>query len=57
MPTLDNGGISADGTTITYKLRPNMTWHDGQPVTAADVQYTWQAIMAPDSQRGHTLRL
>jgi peptide/nickel transport system substrate-binding protein len=48
VPTLDNGGISADGKTITYKLRPNVTWHDGQPVTAADVQYTWQAIMAPD---------
>ncbi len=48
VPTPDNGGISADGKTITYKLRPNVTWHDGQPVTAADVQYTWQAIMAPD---------
>jgi len=47
VPTLDNGGISADGTTITYGLRPNVTWHDGQPVTSADVQYTWQAIMDP----------
>jgi len=25
-----------------------MTWHDGQPVSSADVQYTWQAIMQPD---------
>ncbi len=48
VPSLQNGGISPDGTTITYPLRPNMTWHDGQPVTAADVQYTWQAIMQPD---------
>jgi peptide/nickel transport system substrate-binding protein len=48
VPTLQNGGISADGKTITYKLRPSVTWHDGQPVTAADVQYTWQAIMQPD---------
>jgi peptide/nickel transport system substrate-binding protein len=48
VPTLQNGGISSDGKTITYKLRANMTWHDGQPVTAADVQYTWQAIMQPD---------
>ena len=48
VPSTQNGGISADGKTITYKLRPNVTWHDGQPVTAADVQYTWQAIMQPD---------
>src|SRR5690349_18784093 len=47
VPSLDNGGISADGMTITYNLRPNVTWHDGQPVTSADVQYTWQAIMDP----------
>ena len=48
VPSTQNGGISADGKTITYKLRPNMTWHDGQPVTSADVQYTWKAIMQPD---------
>ena len=48
VPTAQNGGISSDGKTITYKLRPNMTWHDGQPVTSADVQYTWQAITQPD---------
>jgi peptide/nickel transport system substrate-binding protein len=48
VPSLGNGGISSDGRTITYKLRSNMTWHDGEPVSAADVQYTWQAIMQPD---------
>jgi peptide/nickel transport system substrate-binding protein len=47
VPSLQNNGISADGKTITYHLRP-MTWHDGQAVTAADVQYTWKAIMQPD---------
>ena len=36
VPSLQNNGISADGKTITYHLRP-MTWHDGQQVTAADV--------------------
>ena len=48
VPSTQNGGISADGKTITYKLRSNLTWHDGQPVTAADVQYTYKAIMQPD---------
>src|SRR6266851_9445328 len=48
VPSTQNGGISADGKTITYKLRSNLTWHDGQPVTGVDVQYTWKAIMQPD---------
>ncbi len=45
VPSLTNGGISEDGLTITYTLREGVTWHDGQPVTAADVQFTWNAIM------------
>ena len=52
VPSVQNGGISADGKTITYKLRKGMTWHDGNPVTSADVQYTWQAIMKPDNKVG-----
>src|SRR5438132_7828848 len=47
VPSTQNGGISTDGKTITYKLR-SLTWHDGQPVTSADVLYTWKAIMQPD---------
>src|SRR3712207_1962117 len=41
---------SPDGKTITFKLRRNIRWHDGQPVTAADVKFTWQAIMDPNSK-------
>ena len=33
--------VSADGKTFTYKLRSNATWHDGKPVTAADVKFTF----------------
>jgi peptide/nickel transport system substrate-binding protein len=47
VPTLANGGISRDGRTISYSLMPNARWHDGVPVTAADVIYTWQQIMNP----------
>lgn len=47
VPTLENGGISRDGLTITYHLRKDAKWTDGQPVTSADVKYTWQQIMNP----------
>ena len=47
VPTMANGGISKDGLTITYHLRKDAKWHDGQPVTSKDVKFTWQAIMNP----------
>jgi peptide/nickel transport system substrate-binding protein len=51
VPTVENGLIklSEDGKrmTITYKLRPNVKWHDGQPFTSADVRFTWEAIKNP----------
>jgi peptide/nickel transport system substrate-binding protein len=52
VPSTQNGGISADGKSVTYKLRRNVTWHDGKPVTSADVLYTWEAVMKPDNKVG-----
>jgi peptide/nickel transport system substrate-binding protein len=46
-PSLANGGISRDGLTITYHLRPGVRWQDGAPVTARDVSFTYAAIMNP----------
>jgi len=46
IPTAANGGISADGKTITYKLRNDVKWSDGVPLTADDYVFTWQMIMA-----------
>ena len=45
VPTLENGGISKDGLTITYHLRRNVLWHDGVPFTSEDVRFTWDAIV------------
>ena len=45
VPTLQNGGISADGLTVIYRLRPGVTWHDGTPFTSGDVKFTWEFVM------------
>lgn len=47
IPTIENGGVSKDMTTITWKLNPDVKWSDGSPVTADDVIFTWQYCMAP----------
>ncbi len=49
VPTQANGGISADGRTITYHLRPHVRWHDGAPFTSRDVAFSFAAIMNPDT--------
>ena len=47
IPTLENGGISEDQTTITWKLLPGLKWSDGSPVTADDVIFTAAYCMDP----------
>ena len=47
VPTLENGGISKDGLTITYHLRKGVLWHDGARFGADDVIFTWHALMNP----------
>ncbi len=47
VPTLQNGGISRDGLTLRYRLRNGLKWQDGTPLTAADVAFTYAAIMNP----------
>ena len=49
VPTVQNGDISADGRTITYRLRPNVRWSDGVPVTSQDVLWTLGAILDPNT--------
>ena len=45
LPTKANGGLSADGKTITVKLREGVTWQDGVPFTSADVAWTYNFII------------
>ena len=50
VPTLDNGGVTLleDGSMdVTWKLRPGIQWHDGTPLSSADVKFTVDAINDP----------
>src|SRR5207248_8483432 len=47
VPTTQNGGISADGLTYTFKLRPGVKWSDGRPFTSADVRFTYDVLVMP----------
>jgi peptide/nickel transport system substrate-binding protein len=46
IPSTDNGGLSADGKTITLKLRDDVKWSDGEPLTAEDYVFTFDMIMS-----------
>ena len=47
IPSIDNGGISADGKTYTFKLNHDVTWSDGTRVTADDYVYSIRRIFDP----------
>src|SRR5687767_2 len=49
VPTLENGGISEDFLTITYKLRDGLLWSDGEPFTAEDLKFTFDVYRDPGS--------
>ena len=47
IPSLANGGVAKDQSSVTWKLRQGVKWHDGQPFTAADVAFTFQYVNDP----------
>ena len=49
LPTEENGGLSADKLTVTWKLKPDLKWSDGEPITSDDVKFTWEALSNPTS--------
>ncbi len=42
VPSLTNGGISPAGTTYNFKIRAGVTFHNGDPLTADDVAFSWK---------------
>jgi peptide/nickel transport system substrate-binding protein len=47
LPTVANGDVSPDGLTLKYKLRHNIKWQDGQPLTCRDLEFTREVVMNP----------
>ncbi|MFZ5909934.1 MAG: ABC transporter substrate-binding protein [Chloroflexota bacterium] len=49
LPTSENGGLSDDHLTITWKLKPDLKWSDGEPITSDDIKFTWEVLSTPES--------
>ncbi len=46
-PSVQNGGLSRDGTSVTWKLKRDVQWHDGKPFSADDVMFNWEYAADP----------
>src|SRR5215216_6213560 len=49
--------VSADGCTYTFHLRPDVHWHDGQPLTSRDVVFTAELLQQPHRYFRNTLHV
>jgi peptide/nickel transport system substrate-binding protein len=47
IPDLENEGLSRDGKSVIWKLKPNVRWHDGKPFTADDLVFNWEYAADP----------
>src|SRR6478752_93090 len=47
IPSIENNGLAKDGKSVTWKLKPNVKWHDGKPFTADDVVFNWEYAKDP----------
>ncbi len=47
IPDVENGGLTPDGMSVTWKLKKEVSWHDGRPFTADDVVFNWEYASDP----------
>jgi peptide/nickel transport system substrate-binding protein len=52
VPTIENGGISADGKTYTFTIRKGVKTHGGEELTPEDVEYSYERNMVADPDGG-----
>ena len=48
IPTVENGGVAADGRSVIWKLKQDVRWSDGEPFTAEDVVFTYEFLSNPE---------
>lgn len=51
---VESWDMSQDGLTYTFKLHRGVTWHDGQPFTAADVIFSYKTMLVQTHSRART---
>ncbi|HEV8536575.1 MAG TPA: peptide ABC transporter substrate-binding protein [Candidatus Limnocylindria bacterium] len=44
VPTVENGGVAKDFSSVTWKLKPGLKWSDGSDFTVDDIIFTWQYL-------------
>ena len=49
IPTVENGGVSKDLTSITWKIKKGIKWSDGSALTADDAVFTYEYCTNPDT--------
>jgi len=48
IPTVENGGVAGDLTSITWTIGDGITWSDGTPLTSEDFRFTWEYCTHPE---------
>jgi peptide/nickel transport system substrate-binding protein len=49
IPSRENGGLAPDGLSVTWKIKRDVKWHDGKPLTADDLVFNWEYASDPDT--------
>ncbi|MBI3710837.1 MAG: peptide ABC transporter substrate-binding protein [Proteobacteria bacterium] len=49
IPSVENGGLARDGLSVTWRLKKDVKWHDGHPVTADDLLFNWEYASDPET--------
>jgi peptide/nickel transport system substrate-binding protein len=49
VPSRENGGLAADGLSVTWRIKRDVRWHDGKPFTADDLVFNWEYRSDPET--------
>ena len=49
VPSVENGMLAEDLSSVTFTLQEGILWSDGEPLTSRDIQFTWQWVASEDN--------